>query len=71
MMILKAQRCAKKKGENMETSKMSFIVACKKFFGMKIGQSLTDFANEIKAISDKEKAELTHEFQTVGIEITK
>lgn len=49
--------------------KVSFVVACKKFFGILPGQSLMDFQKEIKALTPKDKEELTAMFPSVGFEI--
>lgn len=53
----------------MET--MSFIAACRKFFGTKPGQSLQEFAAEVRALTDKDKTDLIEMFKTVNIDATK
>lgn len=41
----------------MDTTKpMSFVMAMREFFGRKDGQSLTEFAAELKTLNDAEKA---------------
>lgn len=40
----------------MET--ITFMAACKRFFGFKEGQTLSEFGAEIKAVSDKDRKEL-------------
>ncbi len=50
--------------------KMGFVSACKEFFGLKEGQTLTQFAAELKALTPKDKAELSAMFTAVGYEIT-
>jgi hypothetical protein len=47
----------------------SFAVACKDFFGFKPGQTMTDFMNELRQLTDKDKADLTKMFPSVGYEI--
>lgn len=37
---------------------MNFMMACKKFFGMKEGQSLSQFTAEVRELSEKDKKEL-------------
>lgn len=37
---------------------MHFAVACKRFFGLKEGQKVTEFVTEIKDLSQKDKEEL-------------
>ena len=41
-----------------KNEKTSFIAACKDFFSFKSGQSLMEFRDEIKALTEKDKAEL-------------
>jgi hypothetical protein len=38
---------------------VSFIIACKRFFGLKPGQGLTDFNQEVKALTPKDRGELS------------
>ena len=38
--------------------KMGFIVACSKFFGIRPGQSLLQFAAEVRQLTDKDKDDL-------------
>ena len=35
---------------------MSFVMAMKDFFGMKPGQKLGEFSNELKALDEKDRA---------------
>lgn len=37
---------------------MKFVPACKDFFGQKTGQTLREFMDECKALTDKDRAEL-------------
>ena len=38
--------------------KITFVMACKEFFGVKPGQSLAQFAGELRDIPPADKAEL-------------
>lgn len=49
-------------------SQKSFIAACKDFFGFKPGQTLTEFGNEIKALSYEEKVDLAKGMRDIGID---
>lgn len=37
---------------------ISFIAACRQYFGLKTDQKLTEFAAEMKELTDKDRAEL-------------
>ena len=37
---------------------IKFVVACRKFFGMKPGQTLLEFSHELKALTEEDKKEL-------------
>ena len=50
--------------------KMSFLMACKDFFGLKDGQTLTEFGQEVKKLTDADRNDLISEFAKVGYEIT-
>lgn len=50
---------------------MTFISACRKFFGIKDGQTLQQFASEIKELTAQDKLDLIEMFKTVGIDATK
>ena len=49
----------------------TFIMACREFFGYHAGQTLQEFAAEIRALSQKDKADLIEMFRTVGYDATK
>jgi len=49
--------------------KCSFVKACAEFFGRKPGQTLADFAAELKALSPKDRADMIGWFQTVGYDV--
>lgn len=48
---------------------LSFIGACREFFGYKPGDTLKEFSAEIKALTAKDREELTAMFPSVGITI--
>lgn len=48
---------------------MTFGAACFAFFGKKEGQTLGEFNQEIKALSDQDRADLIAMFPSVGITI--
>lgn len=48
---------------------LSFVAACKDYFGFKPGQTLLQFRDEIAALTTKDRQELSAMFKTVGIEI--
>lgn len=49
--------------------KVSFAKACKEYFGMKPGQTLSDFLAELKELTEKDREELKAMFPSVGYEI--
>ncbi len=49
----------------------TFTVACKEFFGFHEGQSLSQFAAELKQLTEKDRADLTEMFKSIGYEIVK
>lgn len=50
----------------MADKEMSFVTACKDFFGYKPGQTLGEFMNEVRMLTDADKDELKKEFLKVG-----
>lgn len=55
----------------MEQKPIGFIVACKTFFGMKDGQSLADFKNEITALTPQDRLDLIPGLEAaLGVKIT-
>ena len=54
----------------MTEKSMSFTAACKDYFGSKPGQSLGEFMAEVRALTEKDKGELTAMFPSVGYSIT-
>ncbi len=53
----------------MDTKRMTFMAACKDFFGLKSGQTALDFGKEIKALTDSDKAEIKAGLEKHGYEI--
>lgn len=51
----------------MPEQEMAFTARCKNFFGFLPGQSIGDFAKEIKALSDADKAEFVAAFNAMGL----
>ena len=44
----------------MDTTKThTFMSACRDFFGLKEGQTSMDFAKEVKALTEADRAEIT------------
>lgn len=50
---------------------MTFVAACKLFFGSLPNQTLVEFIKELKELTPDDKAELIQMFHTVGIDATK
>lgn len=48
---------------------VTFVVACKKFFGFRPGMVLADFAAELKALTPADVADLKAEFPKVGYNV--
>lgn len=55
----------------MELKNCTFMMACREFFGLKHGQTLAEFASEIRALTPVDKADLIDMFRTVGYDATK
>ena len=45
---------------------VTFVVVCKKFFGQRPGQTLKDFSEELKALTQTNRADLIAMFPSVG-----
>lgn len=56
---------------DVELKAMSFVAACKTFFGLKPNQTLVEFVKEIKEFTEKDRADMVQMFRTVGIDATK
>jgi len=48
---------------------LSFAMACKQYFGLRDGQSLQEFAQEVKQLNEQDRAEITKFFVDAGIAI--
>lgn len=46
---------------------VSFLIACREFFGLKPGQSNIEFAREVRGLDEKDKAEIASEFERLGL----
>lgn len=56
----------------METTPpKSFVQACKEFFGLLPGETLQQFAQELRALTPDDKAEMIQLFRQAGIDATK
>lgn len=55
--------------ENLK--QMTFVQACRSFFGMLPNETLQEFVAELKALTPEDKAELIVLFRNVGIDATK
>lgn len=53
----------------METKRMTFMAACKDYFGLRPGQTALDFGKEIKLLTDADKAEIRAGLEKNGYEI--
>jgi len=49
-------------------STKSFTAACREFFGFKPGQTLAGFAEELRALTPKDKADIYEGFKAIGIQ---
>jgi hypothetical protein len=50
--------------------KVSFVNACRKFFGTLPGQQLKDFAGELRSLTPQDREELIKLFRNVGFDAT-
>lgn len=48
---------------------MTFMQACRDYFGMHPGQTSVQFGTEIKALNEKDRAEITQGLKAQGYEI--
>lgn len=53
----------------MEIKKLTFLQACKDFFGLKDGQSTMDFAKEVKALTEQDRSDIKNGLEKNGYEI--
>ncbi len=50
---------------------VSFMQACREFFGMKDGQTALDFGREVHALSPKDRIEIAQGLRAIGFDIDK
>lgn len=53
-----------------EMEKVAFPVAMKRFFGLMPGQTVANFAAELKALTDADRAEFKTLLRGVGFDVT-
>lgn len=53
----------------MDPKKMTFMAACRDFFGLKEGQSVMDFGKELKQLTDKDREEIKEGLKANGYEL--
>lgn len=53
----------------MEIKKLTFMSACRDFFGLKDGQTAMEFGKELKALTEQDRAEIKDGLQRLGYEI--
>lgn len=54
----------------MDKKQMTFVQACRDFFGLKEGQGLKDIMLEIKALTLEDRTEIKTGLEANGYEIT-
>ena len=52
-----------------ELKKMSFMAACRDFFGLKEGQTAMDFGKELKELTEADRSEIKAGLSQLGYEI--
>lgn len=57
------------KGNEMETKKMTFMQACRDYFGLLPGQSAMDLGREVKALSEADRKEISEGLMKQGYEL--
>jgi selenocysteine lyase/cysteine desulfurase len=53
----------------MELKKMTFMQACRDYFGLLPGQAAMDFMKEMKALTDQDRQEIANMLNGQGYEI--
>ena len=53
----------------MEIKKLSFMAACRDFFGLHQGQTALEFGKELKQLTESDRAEIKRGLQKLGYEI--
>jgi len=56
---------------NENLKEMTFVAACRQFFGMLPNETLQEFVAELKALTPQDKLDLIEMFKSVGINATK
>lgn len=46
---------------------MSLVARCKEYFGLLPGQTISQFSQELKALTPKDRAELVEGFNAMGL----
>lgn len=54
-----------------DLSHTTFVVAMKKYFGLKPGQALSEFAQELKSLTEADRHEFATMLRTVGYDATR
>jgi hypothetical protein len=54
-----------------ENKSVTFVVACKQFFGLLPNQTLQEFAAELRKLTPEDKQELIKLFAEIGIDASK
>ena len=54
-----------------ELKQMTFVQACKTFFGLLPNETLLEFAQELRQLTPQDKLELIEMFRSIGIDATK
>jgi hypothetical protein len=52
-----------------EMKKLTFMAACRDFFGVKEGQTAMDFGKELKQLNEADRAEIKAGLEKIGYEI--
>ena len=53
----------------MEIKKLTFMAACRDFFGLHQGQTAMEFGKELKQLTDADRAEIKEGLAKLGYEI--
>jgi hypothetical protein len=53
----------------MELKKLTFMAACRDFFGVREGQTAMDFGKELKELPPQDRAEIKEGLTKLGYEI--
>jgi len=50
---------------------VTFVMACREFFGLLPNETLQEFVAEVRALTQKDKTDMIEMFKTVGLDATK